>query len=515
MNKKNIFRKKEFSMKKTLRNFLAVLTAIVSLITSFAFVASAAEPVSGQCGDNVYWSFDTMNHTLTVSGEGAMWDFDTALVPENHPERTHDRYNTCASKLVFDGNITCIGEFSFYNFEKISEVVWTDSIEEIACGAFMHSGIEEVIIPDSVRYIGEDAFSCCERLKKVSLPKNLIVLEDAFKDDNALSDINIGKAEPTEYANGFTGVCRAIEHITADENNSVFKVTDNVLFDSDGTLLRYPTGNRNTVYTVPEGTKCIGSKAFSCTAHLKSVYFPISVKRIMTAAFVEPLFTCSVSDIYYAGTEKQWNDLGITREENSQIIDEITVHFNTDPAQMEIETAARIAEEEKNPHDQNDSDFNWNGSSDDSQEHNDDLYFTYYGNGFVASNIDMVYVSCGLTVRDVCEHFLGAEFSICDNDGQLIPENNIMNKNYILLFDDGASSNFVIVGDPDGDGEITAADARYALRLSVGLEADEPDSYFYQAADADMDGEVSAADARLILRTSVGLDAPRIWNFEK
>ena len=61
-------------------------------------------------------------------------------------------------------------------------------------------------------------------------------------------------------------------------------------------------------------------------------------------------------------------------------------------------------------------------------------------------------------------------------------------------------------GDIDTDGNITAADARTALRYSVALE-------YYTLGhlilgDTDCDGKITAADARNILRYSVELDAP-------
>lgn len=59
-------------------------------------------------------------------------------------------------------------------------------------------------------------------------------------------------------------------------------------------------------------------------------------------------------------------------------------------------------------------------------------------------------------------------------------------------------------GDLDNDGAITAADARLALRLSVGLE-EMTDSLAY-AADIDGDKKVTAADARILLRIAVGLE---------
>ena len=62
------------------------------------------------------------------------------------------------------------------------------------------------------------------------------------------------------------------------------------------------------------------------------------------------------------------------------------------------------------------------------------------------------------------------------------------------------------LGDVDGDGRITAADARLALRASVGLETYAAGSREALVCDADGDGQITAEDARLILRASVGLE---------
>ncbi len=66
------------------------------------------------------------------------------------------------------------------------------------------------------------------------------------------------------------------------------------------------------------------------------------------------------------------------------------------------------------------------------------------------------------------------------------------------------SASALLTGDIDGDGTVTASDARLVLRASVGLES------FSEAqnklADADADSSITAADARLVLRASVGLE---------
>ncbi len=61
-------------------------------------------------------------------------------------------------------------------------------------------------------------------------------------------------------------------------------------------------------------------------------------------------------------------------------------------------------------------------------------------------------------------------------------------------------------GDVDDNLEITAADARFVLRTSVGLEKMEKYSDVFRNADVDYDNKITAADARLILRASVELE---------
>ena len=57
-------------------------------------------------------------------------------------------------------------------------------------------------------------------------------------------------------------------------------------------------------------------------------------------------------------------------------------------------------------------------------------------------------------------------------------------------------------GDADGDGSISAADARLVLRAAVGLDSPVNRAIM----DVDGDSEITASDARLVLRYSVGLE---------
>ena len=63
-----------------------------------------------------------------------------------------------------------------------------------------------------------------------------------------------------------------------------------------------------------------------------------------------------------------------------------------------------------------------------------------------------------------------------------------------------------IIGDVNGDGKITAADARKALRIAAGLDKVENLTVPFEIVDYNCDKKITAADARKILRKAAGLE---------
>ena len=79
----------------------------------------------------------------------------------------------------------------------------------------------------------------------------------------------------------------------------------------------------------------------------------------------------------------------------------------------------------------------------------------------------------------------------------------------VLVFADGSRQKIILLGDVDGDGAVSATDARAALRNAVHL--DVFDETMKTAADADDDALITASDARSLLRAAVHLDKPTEW----
>ena len=63
---------------------------------------------------------------------------------------------------------------------------------------------------------------------------------------------------------------------------------------------------------------------------------------------------------------------------------------------------------------------------------------------------------------------------------------------------------YLIMGDLDGNGKVTAEDARIALRIAARLQ--NATKYQMQVGDLNKDGKITAGEARLILRFAAKLD---------
>ena len=64
-------------IKKKIWMFAIALTLFTVLFT----LCASAETVTGTCGDNISWSFDTATGELTISGTGAMSDYSSTTAP--------------------------------------------------------------------------------------------------------------------------------------------------------------------------------------------------------------------------------------------------------------------------------------------------------------------------------------------------------------------------------------------------------------------------------------------------
>ena len=117
-------------------------------------------------------------------------------------------------------------------------------------------------------------------------------------------------------------------------------------------------------------------------------------------------------------------------------------------------------------------------------------------------------VSPGTTVNELLNNLAGGSFEVRNAKGEKLSGNAVIGTGAVVnLIADGKVIDSLLIsvrGDIDGDGKVTAADARLVLRHVAKLQTLSE----LEMHSADIDGEscIKAADARLILRAAAKLE---------
>ena len=270
---------------------------------------------SGICGDNVTWTLHS-NGMLQISGSGKMYDYSySSNVPWYKIRKK-------ITSVTIDAGVTSIGSRAFYDCD----------------------GLTGIVIPEGVTSIGSDAFWDCGALQSIYIPSTLetVAQYGVFDYCNKLTDVTFGEGITKLPAHLFYN-CDGLQSITLPETLTEISVC--LFSDCDGL----------TGIVIPEGVTSIGKDAFWDCGALQSVYIPSTLETVaqygvfglcnkltdvtfgegitklpahlfyncdglvsvtipssVTAIGSYAFYDCDgLTDVYYAGTEEQWNAISI------------------------------------------------------------------------------------------------------------------------------------------------------------------------------------------------------------
>ncbi len=200
-------------------------------------------------------------------------------------------------EVVIPSSVTVIEKGAFAYCIKLTDITLPDSVTVISSELFRRSGLVSIKIPEKVTAIEDYAFNWCESLKSVVIPDSVISIGNyAFSGipnfTSSLESVTFGKglASIGDYA---FYRCDKLTEIELPEN--LKSIGDYAFSDCDGL----------TSVVIPDKVTNLGRYAFYSCGWLVSITIPKSVTKI------DGLFNSSysVTDIYYDGTKKQWEDI--------------------------------------------------------------------------------------------------------------------------------------------------------------------------------------------------------------
>ncbi len=251
---------------------ISILLAVCIVFGLLPVGVLAADPVSGSCGKNATWHYDTATKTLSISGSGDMADYHCDPVMGEYNRPPWDTYREEIEHVIINEGITSIGQQAFGS-------TWVEGNYPNLCS---------VSIAPTVTKIGAEAFAWAQKLESIDLPNVTSIGYSAFTGTGIRSiyippTMEDGEGDVDSGFGWFIN-CTNLQSITVDPRNQTYRSVDGVLFSGD-ILLRYPAGKAGSSYTVPNGTARIALSAFEGSENITSVSVPASVSRIDAFAF--------------------------------------------------------------------------------------------------------------------------------------------------------------------------------------------------------------------------------------
>lgn len=346
-------------MKK--RNFLRILSGVLLLVITVtipSMINVSAEDTTGTTYDGFEYKIENSEVTITgYSGIAA-----ELIIPDTIQGHTvrrigEEAFNNCdkITSVIVSDSIYDIGDGAFAWCDRLTDIRISDSVTFIGehlfngcsnllqikvdennvmydsrenCNAIIETstntllcGCKNTIIPDTVTSLGYSALNTCVGLKEIVIPDSVVSIGDlAVYNCDSLTRIIIPDSVISIGDHTFKS-CDNLSEIKVDENNPVYDSRNDcnaIVETSTNTLIQ---GCNNTV--IPEGITTIGTEAFFLCNDLKSIVVPKSVTYIGFDAFDG----CDkLTDVYFLGSEEQWNDIDIA--ERNENLSNAKIHFN-------------------------------------------------------------------------------------------------------------------------------------------------------------------------------------------
>ena len=289
--------------------FLALAASVGSM---------SAAVVNGTCGDNITWSLNTKDSTLTISGSGAMWSWENNV---NNLMPWYD-YRAYIAYVQMDDEISSIGNYAFWYCQNLKNIDTPIKLESIGSHAFDHctklkainipdetksiynsaftySGLVNVSLPNSVTLISSDAFYHCSAMKSINIPNTITIISDGtFCGCSSLTSIDIPDKVKEIQMNAFAN-CTKLTTVT------IGKGIEKIYSSAFGGLYGCPITSLTILAVIPPsgGVDC-DIPAANCTLYVPAIAYETYANTLWWEDFKEIIAIPSQNPVV---TFKDWN----------------------------------------------------------------------------------------------------------------------------------------------------------------------------------------------------------------
>lgn len=231
---------------------------------------------------------------------------------------TLNKYNGSSANVVIPNGVTTLSGKAFYGNKDVTSVTLPDTVTSInhsgIFGAFQSdTSLEHVYLSNNLTSIGNYAFSGCSSLQSVVLPNSVTSIgTQAFNGCSSMKTLTLSN---NLVSMGEWAFCQCTSLLSIDVPGSIAKIPERA-FQGCSSVKSI---------TVREGVRTIDKDAFRACSSATRVTLPASVTTINMYAFYE---IDGLRDVYYGGSEEQWNAIKIHVSGNKTLT-EATIHYNS------------------------------------------------------------------------------------------------------------------------------------------------------------------------------------------
>ncbi len=280
---------------------------------------------------NACFSLTEVNMPDSVESFGAgVFHWCTGLtefvMPANLIEVTSNSFKECFNlkKVVLNDSLLRIGPNAFSRCFALEEINLHENIGQIGSTAFYQCySLKNFTFPADVTNVNTEVLRYCYGLESLTLSPEAYLIESyALMDCRVLKTLDVPATVRDLNGLSFAN-CIALENVNIDPENTKYKTgEDGVVYTvSDRTVMYYPAAKEGSVFVVPDSVDYLQKGAFISAQNLASIVIPATVTAIRDNAFDG----YNIRDIYYEGTQEQWNAMQVADDE---VLKTITLHFD-------------------------------------------------------------------------------------------------------------------------------------------------------------------------------------------